>query len=306
QVRVALEQRAVVEGRHVLVAHVRQALPGPVRGNDGADLDLAAAAGKRADPAEQRVQPRAAGVGHLLRVIEPNRFAVIDPFERHARYVGSEYLLRNVDSRPSSHTIDPCGPSVRFAGRPRKSNIGTRKSRFAIAFRYVIIRAFVWPRRDRRLPRVPVVPRPGETTMPLTIGVLRETLEGETRVALTPEVAARLRKAGVTLVMERGAGTAAGLLDEAYEGVELADADAVLARAGVLFTVQPARPEAVAKLAPGSVVVGFMHGHVNRDLVAALRDHRLTGFAMELIPRISRAQSMDALSSQAAAAGYRA
>src|SRR5690606_24184404 len=141
--------------------------------------------------------------------------------------------------------------------------------------------------------------------MPLTIGVLRETLEGETRVALTPEVAARLRKAGVTLVMERGAGTAAGLLDEAYEGVELADADAVLARAGVLFTVQPARPEA-AKLAPGSVVVGFMHGHVNRDLVAALRDHRLTGFAMELIPRISRAQSMDALSSQAAAAGYRA
>jgi NAD(P) transhydrogenase subunit alpha len=142
--------------------------------------------------------------------------------------------------------------------------------------------------------------------MPLTIGVLKERKPGETRVALTPEVTGKLRKAGVTVVMERGAGEGSGIPDAAYEGVELASADEVSSRAGLLFTVQPAPPDAVARLAPGSVVAGFMHGHMNPELVAALCERRLTAFAMELIPRISRAQSMDVLSSQAAAAGYRA
>src|SRR5690606_13994753 len=99
---------------------------------------------------------------------------------------------------------------------------------------------------------------------------------------------------------------ACGIPDGDYPDVELAGADDVLARAGLLVTVQPPRPEAVAKLAPGSAVAGLMHGHLNRELVATLRDRRLTAFAMELVPRISRAQSMDVLSSQAAAAGYRA
>src|SRR5690606_29192472 len=85
-----------------------------------------------------------------------------------------------------------------------------------------------------------------------------------------------------------------------------ADAAAVLARAGLLCTVQPPPPEAVSRLAAGSVIAGVMHGHQHPDLVAARRANRLTAFAMELIPRISRAQSMDVLSSQAAAAGYRA
>jgi NAD(P) transhydrogenase subunit alpha len=142
--------------------------------------------------------------------------------------------------------------------------------------------------------------------MPLTVGVLKETLKGETRVALTPEITAKLIKLGVSVVMERGAGEAAQIPDADYQGVEVSDAQGVLAKAGLLLTVQPANADAVSRLRNGSVVAGLMYGHINKELVAALKKNKVTGFAMELIPRISRAQSMDVLSSQAAAAGYRA
>ncbi len=142
--------------------------------------------------------------------------------------------------------------------------------------------------------------------MPLTVGVLKETLDGETRVALTPEITAKLQKLGVSVVMERGAGEASQLLDGDYAGVELTDADGVLNACGLLFTVQPAPPAAVARLGSGAVVAGLMYGHINRELVQTLTRNGITGFAMELIPRISRAQSMDVLSSQAAASGYEA
>ena len=137
--------------------------------------------------------------------------------------------------------------------------------------------------------------------MPLTVGVLKETVSGETRVALTPEITTKLQKLGVSVVMETGAGAAAQILDDDYEGVEMTDAAGVLAKAGMLMTVQPASKDALNKLGENSVVVGMMYGHINRDLVKALQDKKHDGFAMELIPRISRAQSMDVLSSQAAA-----
>jgi len=142
--------------------------------------------------------------------------------------------------------------------------------------------------------------------MPLTVGVLKETLQGETRVALTPEITKKLQKLGVSIVMETGAGDGAGILDNDYEDVEFTDADGVLGKAGLLFSVQPASAAAVGRLAEGSVVAGLMYGHINKELVAALQSKKATGFAMELIPRISRAQSMDVLSSQAAASGYQA
>ncbi len=142
--------------------------------------------------------------------------------------------------------------------------------------------------------------------MPLTVGVLKETLQGETRVALTPEITKKLQKLGVSIVMETGAGNGAGILDSDYEDVEFSDADGVLGKAGLLFSVQPANAAAVGKLADGSAVAGLMYGHINKELVAALQSKKATGFAMELIPRISRAQSMDVLSSQAAASGYQA
>lgn len=142
--------------------------------------------------------------------------------------------------------------------------------------------------------------------MPLTVGVLKETLEGETRVALTPEITAKLSKLGVSIVMERDAGAGSQLLDDAYEGVEFTDAGGVLERCGLLLTVQPPPAATVERMAEGSVTAGLVYGHVNRKLVRALQSKRHTAFAMELVPRISRAQSMDVLSSQAAAAGYQA
>ncbi len=143
-------------------------------------------------------------------------------------------------------------------------------------------------------------------TMALTVGVLKETLQGETRVALTPEITTKLQKLGVSIVMQHDAGTESGILDKDYEGVEFLDADGVLEKADVLFTVQPANEESVGKLQDGSTVAGLMYGHINKSLVASLQRKNITGFAMELIPRISRAQSMDVLSSQAAASGYQA
>jgi NAD(P) transhydrogenase subunit alpha len=140
--------------------------------------------------------------------------------------------------------------------------------------------------------------------MPLTVGVLKETLQSETRVALTPEITGKLQGLGVAIVMEHGAGAGSQLLDSEYEGVEFADSDAVLKKTDLLFTVQPAAEDAVAGLKDGSVVAGLMYGHSNPGLVKSLNSKKHTGFAMELIPRISRAQSMDVLSSQAAAAGY--
>ncbi len=140
--------------------------------------------------------------------------------------------------------------------------------------------------------------------MPLTVGVLKETLQSETRVALTPEITGKLQDLGVSIVMEHGAGAGSQLLDSEYEGVEFADSNGVLEKSDLLFTVQPATEHAVDKLKDGSVVAGLMYGHSNPGLVKTLTSKKLTSFAMELIPRISRAQGMDVLSSQASAAGY--
>ena len=140
--------------------------------------------------------------------------------------------------------------------------------------------------------------------MPLTIGALKETLPGETRVALTPEIAAKFIKLGASIIMEHDAGAASQFLDKEYEGVKFTDAKKVISSAGLLLSVQPVKEEYIDGLNTESVVVGLMYGHINKDLVKKLKDKNLTGFGMELIPRISRAQSMDVLSSQAATAGY--
>jgi len=142
--------------------------------------------------------------------------------------------------------------------------------------------------------------------MPVTIGALRESAPGETRVSLVPEVAEKFAAAAAHILIERGAGVSAQFPDSGYKKVDWADRDAVLTAAGVLLTVQPPSLAEINALKPGTTVVGFMQAHARIDEVKALRDRQITAFAMELIPRISRAQSMDALSSQAAVAGYKA
>jgi NAD(P) transhydrogenase subunit alpha len=107
--------------------------------------------------------------------------------------------------------------------------------------------------------------------------------------------------------MERGAGERARFLDAAYKNVEWLDsATAVLERADVVLSVQPLSIEQIGKLKAGAIVIGFMQPHARLAEIALLRERRITSFAMELVPRISRAQSMDALSSQASIAGYKA
>jgi NAD(P) transhydrogenase subunit alpha len=143
--------------------------------------------------------------------------------------------------------------------------------------------------------------------MPVTIGALRESASQETRVSLVPEVADKLAQAGARVVLERGAGRRAQFPDETFKHVEWADgASGVLEQSQVLLTVQPLTLEQIGRLKPGTVVAGFMQAHARAAEVRALRDGRITSFAMELVPRISRAQSMDALSSQAAISGYKA
>jgi len=143
--------------------------------------------------------------------------------------------------------------------------------------------------------------------MPVTIGALRESAPAETRVSLTPEVAEKLAKDGARVLVEHGAGERARFPDSLYKSVAWADtAAAVLGGADVLLTVQPLSVAQIEQLKPKAVVVGFMQPHARAAEVRALKERGITSFAMELVPRISRAQSMDALSSQAAIAGYKA
>src|ERR1700721_1054878 len=143
--------------------------------------------------------------------------------------------------------------------------------------------------------------------MPVTIGGLQEHAPGETRVSLVPQIADKFAALGARLLLERGAGVSAPFPDALYKKVEWADsAEAVLAVADVLLTVQPPTVAQIRQLKPGAVVIGFMQAHAQLEMVRALVERQITAFAMELVPRISRAQSMDALSSQAAIAGYKA
>ena len=143
--------------------------------------------------------------------------------------------------------------------------------------------------------------------MPVTIGALRERAPQETRVSVIPEVADKLAKEGARVLLEKGAGERASFPDAAYKSVTWADkAEDVLRTADVLLTVQPLTVEQIGLLKSGAVVIGFMQPHARLAEVRALLARGVTSFAMELVPRISRAQSMDALSSQASIAGYKA
>src|ERR1700677_935918 len=142
--------------------------------------------------------------------------------------------------------------------------------------------------------------------MGVVVGVLKETAANETRVSLIPEIATKLKGLGATVRIERGAGTAAHFADQAYADAEISDAATILSSADVLLCVQPPAIDVVSHLKEGALVVGFMQASARPDLVRALQSRRITSLAMELVPRISRAQSMDALSSQASVAGYKA
>ena len=140
----------------------------------------------------------------------------------------------------------------------------------------------------------------------MRIGVPRETAAGETRVAVTPETAKKLKAQGHVLAIQSGAGLAASVTDEAYAaaGAELVDAAGALGCELVLKLRSPSAAERTL-MKPGAALVGLLNPF-DREGLQALADARLTAFALEAAPRTTRAQSMDVLSSQANIAGYKA
>jgi NAD(P) transhydrogenase subunit alpha len=143
----------------------------------------------------------------------------------------------------------------------------------------------------------------------LKVGVVKETLPGERRVALVPDTVAKLVAAKLEVAVQTGAGSEAFYADEAYQkaGATLVpEARTVLSQADAVLKVQPPSLDEVAALKSGAILIGFLQPSSNADVVKALATQKITAFSLELVPRISRAQSMDALSSQAGVAGYKA
>ncbi len=143
--------------------------------------------------------------------------------------------------------------------------------------------------------------------MPLKIAVLRENAEGERRVALDPGVVERLVKMGCTVKVQSQAGARGGFPDHTYSVAEIVETAAqAIESADVVLKVTPPNSSEAPLLKNGVVLISFMHPHRNHQLVGQLAGAGVTTFSMELIPRISRAQAMDALSSQATVSGYKA
>ncbi len=142
----------------------------------------------------------------------------------------------------------------------------------------------------------------------MRIGVPRETASGERRVALVPDAVARLAGAGFEVVFEAGAGSRASLADDRYAeaGAQVTDAATVYDSTDAIVKVQKPNDDEIELLSVGTVLVGFLQPLTDRDRIERLGARGVRAFAMESIPRITRAQPMDALSSQATVAGYKA
>ncbi len=147
----------------------------------------------------------------------------------------------------------------------------------------------------------------GSTTMPIVVAVPKELAPGEQRVATVPDVVRNLTKSGHEVRIEHDAGTGAYYPDDLYvaAGATIVSSRTdLLDGAQVVLRVQPPTVADIDQLAEGMIVIGFMNATNNLDAIARMRDRKITAFALELVPRITRAQSMDALSSQATAGGY--
>ena len=143
--------------------------------------------------------------------------------------------------------------------------------------------------------------------MPISIGVPKESAAGERRVAMEPSVITRLGKLGADVIIETGAGAGAHIPDDHFVGATIASSATELAsKAHIMFRVQAPTLAEVDLMQEGSSLMAILQPHNHIDLVKKLQEKKITSYAMELIPRISRAQSMDVLSSQAAIAGYKA
>lgn len=140
----------------------------------------------------------------------------------------------------------------------------------------------------------------------MLIGVPRETVPGERRVAVVPESVARLIKAGLEVAVQPGAGQAASFPDESYaeKGAKLEPE--VLGRADIVLKVQPPTPQEIAQMREGAALISYLQPYTNAEGIQALAARKVTAFSLELVPRITRAQPMDVLSAMSTIAGYKA
>jgi len=144
--------------------------------------------------------------------------------------------------------------------------------------------------------------------MEIQVAVPRETQAGEKRVAIVPKAAERLVKLGIKLQVEVGAGAASGIPDESYakSATMVSDAAQLFHSADIVLGVNVPKAESIRQMREGTLLACFVNARQHVEEVKLLRDRKITAFAIELIPRISRAQYLDALSSQAMVAGYKA
>lgn len=141
----------------------------------------------------------------------------------------------------------------------------------------------------------------------MKIGVVKEIKSGESRVALTPDVAKLLVKQGFEVSLETGAGEASALSDTTYEtvGLRIKSRAELFAESDVFLKVNAPTLEEAQQLRAGSVLISFLYAYTIPEVVNVLKERQITAFSMDAVPRISRAQKMDALSSQANLAGYK-
>jgi len=140
----------------------------------------------------------------------------------------------------------------------------------------------------------------------MIVAIPKETLPGERRVALVPELVSKLTKAGLEVVVQSGAGVAAGFLDQAYQEKGARLEPEVFDKADVFLKVQAPTVDEIGRMKEGSVLIGFLQPYDNAAAIQALAARQVTAFSMELMPRITRAQPMDALSAMSTIAGYKA
>jgi H+-translocating NAD(P) transhydrogenase subunit alpha len=141
---------------------------------------------------------------------------------------------------------------------------------------------------------------------PMIVSIPKEVAPGERRVALVPELVPKLAKAGLDGFVQSGAGAEAGFVDAAYSGQGARLGADVFGQAEVLLKVQPPTAAEIDRIKEGTTLIGFLHPYTNAGGIRALAARKVTAFAMELMPRITRAQSMDALSAMSTVSGYKA
>ncbi|KAI1098850.1 NAD(P) transhydrogenase mitochondrial precursor [Jackrogersella minutella] len=228
----------------------------------------------------------------------------------HASSCATEGLARRAASRILDWTALPSGAAVVNCRRQWNSTHAKQPTVLPALSKSIFDSGRLVGRRTIPVTSYSTAVEPPSTPYSdLTIGVPRETFTNERRVAISPQNVALLKKKGFrNVVVERGAGLQADFLDDAYDraGATLVDTDKVWSQADIILKVRGPNVNEIDRLKQGATIISILQPAQNKDIVERLAARKATSFAMDMIPRISRAQVFDALSSMANIAGYKA